>query len=167
MKPVMKQTPVRDSYAVSDYHHDATTPGPFKDFRASLISPRTGMAPYDRRELGYVAVCLPPRSAWTQKALEATREDIMTFSRDPGSARAYVEARLSNPFSAFMRELVSSFKEEMESCYEVYNVPPPKPDRVEILTAVFLRLYDVAAKENAAAAPSFRKLRVFSTGKAP
>ncbi len=160
-------TPMRDTYDSSDYGHDAITPGPFQDFRYSLIFPKTGPAEFDRRELSYVAICLPPRSAWTKKGLEGAREDIMTFSRDAATARAYVEASLSGPFSGFMREVTSSFEEELDSFFAGDKMRPPGPDRVATLTAVFLRLYDVAAKENAAAAPSFRKLRVFSTGKAP
>lgn len=150
-----------------EYASAATMPGPFFDFRRRLWNPRWVPAPFDRRELTYVSFALPKGARWTDGGLAETFDEIVEFSLCPGLARAFVDERLSNPFSGRMRDLADEFADEMPDFFGgLYDVPAPSPERVVVLTAVFLRLYDAATEANVASLPPSGSIGVHSTRRA-
>lgn len=133
-----------------------TAPGPFRDFRRALSSLRWKPAPFDKHDLIYIALSLPKDVPWTIEGLAEIRDEVVEFSFYPELARAYVEGRLSGPFSAWMRDKAEAFEYEMTDFYEDgFEMPAPSSERSVVLTAVFLRLYDAATEANVVAKPAF------------
>ncbi len=127
-----------------DCAHDATTPGPYRDFRRSLFAPGQNPVPYGENEIAYVSAHLPPHATWTDGGLADVRDEIVGFSVNPEVAAAYVEARLDVPFSLGMRQRADTFVSGLVHFFDRVNAVPPNGERVIVLKAAFLRLYDLA-----------------------
>lgn len=136
-------------------------PGPFRDFRRGLSSPRWDPAPFQNRDLIYIALKLPKDAPWTADGLAEIRDEIVELSFFPEVARAYVDRRLSGPFAARMRERADAFADEMDDFYEDgFEVPAPSSERAVVLTAAFLRLYDAAVEASVASRPATGAFRL-------
>ncbi len=129
-----------------DYAHDVKSPGPLREFLKGLISSERALVPFDIREVAYVAVHLPSRWTWTAESLEAVLGEIVEFSTEPESAREYLDERLSGPFAAWMAEHGRGFEAGLSDYCLRMDLAMPDAERVIVLKAVLVRLYDVACQ---------------------
>lgn len=126
-----------------EFAHDAFVVGALRNLRKILDGSGADGAPYTEDETAIVFVWLPPMRSWEEDALDAARPDVELFSREPETARQFIADRLSSPFAADTRRHVEGFAAALPSWFRRVNAPAPSAERVVVLQAAVLRLYDL------------------------
>lgn len=137
-----------------EFAHDANATGPLQNLRKRLDAFGADGAPYTEDETAIVFVWLPPMRSWDEDDLAAARPEIEQFSREPETARQFIAERLSSPFAAAMRDHLDGFAAALPSWFRRVNAPAPSAERVVVLQAAVLRLYDLAVLPAEHVAPS-------------
>mgnify|MGYP007062769564 CR=1 FL=1 len=127
-----------------DFSHDGSVAGPLRDLRKALDGHGSPDAPFTEDETAIVCAWLSPRQIWDADALADAREEIEGFARDPALARAFLEERLSGPFATWMREHADNFANALPSWFRRVNAPVPDANRVAVLQAFLVVVYDLA-----------------------
>lgn len=127
-----------------EFAHDANATGALRDLRKRLDASGMDGAPYTEDETAIVFVWLPPMRSWDGDDLAEAQPEIERFSREPETARQFVADRLSSPFAAAMRDHIDGFSAALPSWFRRVNAPAPSVERVVVLQAAVLRLYDLA-----------------------